>query len=99
QTAARIRDVARAAHHHGARIRWFDFDEVKNGATPSGGEPFLLPLNSVELTKRHALRKLGALRFLALKGRVHHRVWGCRECRVGPERRQLQETTGASLPR
>lgn len=66
QIAVRIRDVARAAHHHGARIRWFDFDEVKNGATPSGGEPFLLPLNSVELTKRHALRKLGALRFLAL---------------------------------
>ncbi len=66
QTAVRIRDVARAAHHHGARLRWFDFDEVKNGATPSGGEPFLRPLNSVELTKRHALRKLGALRFLAL---------------------------------
>lgn len=66
QTAIRIRDVARAAHHHGARLRWFDFDEVKNGATPSGGEPFLRPLNSVELTKRHVLRKLGALRFLAL---------------------------------
>lgn len=66
QTAARIRDVARAAHHHGARLRWFDFDEFKNGAAPSGGEAFLRPLNSVELTRRHALRKLGALRFLAL---------------------------------
>lgn len=66
QTAVRIRDVARAAHHHGARLRWFDFDEVKNGASPSGGEPFLQPLNSVELTKSHARRKLGALRFLAL---------------------------------
>ncbi|MBK6697236.1 MAG: MBL fold metallo-hydrolase [Myxococcales bacterium] len=67
QTAVRIRDVARAAHHHGARLRWFDFDEVNvNRAPPSGGEPFLYPLNSVELTKRHALRKLGALHFLAL---------------------------------
>lgn len=66
QTAVRIRDVARAAHHHGARLRWFDFDEFKNGAKPSGGAPFLQPLNSVELTKGHVLRKLGALRFLAL---------------------------------
>lgn len=64
QTAVRIRNVARAAHHHGARIRWFDFDAFKRNGTPSGGEQFLEPLNSVELTKRHA--RLGALEFLAL---------------------------------
>ena len=66
QTAARIRDLARAAHHHGARIRWFDFDEFKKKDVPSDGEAFLKPLNSVELTKGHALRKVGALRFLTL---------------------------------
>lgn len=64
QTAVRIRNVARAAHHHGARIRWFDFDECKKNRTPSGGEPFLKPLNSVELTKQRA--RLGALDYLAL---------------------------------
>lgn len=64
-TANRIRTVALAAHHHGARLRWFDFEEAKNGG-PGGGEPFLRPLNSVELTKRQVLKKLSALRYLAL---------------------------------
>lgn len=66
QTAERIRSVARAAHHRGARIRWFDFDEFTQAGQPSGGEPFLRPLNSVELTTHFVARKLGALDFLRL---------------------------------
>ncbi len=66
QAAARIRKVARAAHHHGARIRWFDFEEARRRGTPAGGEAFLHPINSVELTAHMLRRKVSALRFLRL---------------------------------
>lgn len=64
--ANRIRALALAAHHHGAKIRWFDFDEASRTDNPQGGEAFLQPLNAVEITTGHALRKLGILRYLAL---------------------------------
>lgn len=65
KTAERIRSLAVAAHHQGAVIRWFDFDEARVHG-PGGGEAFLRPLNSLELAPGHALRKLRLLRLLAL---------------------------------
>jgi len=65
QTAARIRRIARLAQHRGCRIRWFDFDAFDKGASAAGGEPFLAPTNSVELTHT-TLRRPSALEFLHL---------------------------------
>jgi hypothetical protein len=66
KAAARIRDVALAAHHRRAKIRWFDFEEAKTSGVPAGGEMFLRPLNSVEIKAGHALRKMDVLLYLAL---------------------------------
>lgn len=65
-TAARIRDIALAAHHHGSVLRWFDFVSESQKVTPSGGEPFLRPVNSVELLTTWRTRKPRALPYLAL---------------------------------
>lgn len=66
QVAARIRKVARSAHHHGARIRWFDFELAQRRGASAGGEPFLRPVNSVELTTRVLRPSVRALGFLGL---------------------------------
>ena len=66
EVAARIHDVALAAQHRGAKIRWFDFEEAQTSGVPSGGEKFLRPLNSVEIKAGHALRKMDVLLYLAL---------------------------------
>ena len=65
EVAARIRSIAIAAFHHGAKLRWFDFQEASARGAASGGNQHLVPLNSVELT-RVPRRRLSALRYLAL---------------------------------
>ena len=65
-TAKRIKRLTMAAHHHGAQIRWFDFEEYQRQKAPSGGESFLQPMNAVELTQQVVRKKLSALRFVEL---------------------------------
>lgn len=50
QTADRIRELARAAFQHGAKIRWFDFEEAQSNG-PGGGEPYLRPCNAAEISR------------------------------------------------
>jgi len=60
--AAFIREIALAAYHMGAFIRWFEYDSVAN----SGGIPnCLVPLNAREVF-RMRVRRWSALQFLAL---------------------------------
>jgi hypothetical protein len=65
-TADRIRRLAMAAHHHGARLRWFDHDLFSSQGVPRGGESFLRPLNSVEIQRKPAREKPSVLMALAL---------------------------------
>ena len=64
--AERIRDIATAAVDAGVLIRWFDFDEAERLGSASGGERFLRPINSVEITRKSTRPRPRALEFLRL---------------------------------
>jgi hypothetical protein len=65
QTAKRIRKLAKAAYHHGAQIKWFDYDEFQKTERPDGGsKELLIPVNSVESKPRKL--KISAIHYLAL---------------------------------
>jgi len=60
--AERVRQIAVAAHHAGARIRWFEYDR----SVQSGGiDGFLIPANSRELLRLRR-RSITALAYLSL---------------------------------
>lgn len=52
----RILTIAKLAYASGTKIRWFDFKEFEKTHRPRGGEKFLLPLNSVELTRKRKIK-------------------------------------------
>lgn len=66
EASDRIIRIATLARQRGCKIRWFDFKEFESGKKASGGETWLRPLNSVEVTYRPRQHTPSALQFLAL---------------------------------
>lgn len=63
--ADRIIQVAKLAYAHGAKIRWFSFDEFSKTKIGAGGASILQPMNSVEiLSYRKSRKNLFRLLFL-----------------------------------
>lgn len=53
EAAHLIREIAIEAYHRGIKVRWFEY----NAACPSGGEAFLIPVNSREQNHVWPLRE------------------------------------------
>lgn len=69
QAAENIRKLVHAAAKRGVPVRWFDYRLFDASKTPDGGEPWLEPVNSVEVSLGQARSSgagLSALAYLAL---------------------------------
>ncbi len=64
--ANRIQAIALSALTHGVRIRWFDFETFDKGAAPSGGWPWLVPVNACELIRLPTRPPVNRLAYLTL---------------------------------